>query len=171
MLHLTGSRVVVRSLRAEDVDALVAGRDDEPIFAHRSADDVRARLYELLERDTELSDGFVQLAIEADGRLVGDIQARAPRYAYPPGVCEIGVTLFSDARGRHFGTEAVVLLTDHLLDEGWGRVQASTAVDNTAMLRVLERAGYAFEGVLRQFAPRGDEREDYAMYAATRPRR
>ncbi|MGH3423801.1 MAG: GNAT family N-acetyltransferase [Nocardioidaceae bacterium] len=64
--------------------------------------------------------------------------------------------------------EAVTVFTDYLFGEGWERVQASTAVDNVSMRRLLERAAYGFEGVLRQFGPGVDGREDYAMYAATR---
>jgi RimJ/RimL family protein N-acetyltransferase len=80
----------------------------------------------------------------------------------------MGITLVARARGKGYGLEAVRLFTEHLLANGWPRVQASTALDNHAMRRVLERAGYGFEGVLRGFAP-GDDgaREDYAMYAAT----
>jgi RimJ/RimL family protein N-acetyltransferase len=72
-------------------------------------------------------------------------------------------------RGRGIGREAVELFTDSLLDEGIERVQASTALDNASMRRVLEHLGFAFEGVLRDFAP-GPEggREDYALYSLTR---
>ena len=45
-------------------------------------------------------------------------------------------------------------------------MQASTALDNVAMRRVLEVIGYEYEGVLRSFAPTADgTREDYALYA------
>jgi RimJ/RimL family protein N-acetyltransferase len=37
------------------------------------------------------------------------------------------------------------------------------------MRRVLERLGYTYEGVLRDYAPGDDgRREDYAMYGITR---
>jgi RimJ/RimL family protein N-acetyltransferase len=77
--------------------------------------------------------------------------------------------LFPGARGRGYGLEAVRLITEHLLDSGWHRVQASTSVDNVAMRKVLDRAGYEYEGVLRSYAADDDGgREDYAMYAKTR---
>ncbi len=47
-------------------------------------------------------------------------------------------------------------------------MQASTAVVNVAMRRVLERAGYTFEGVFGGYAPGEDGREAYAMYAEIR---
>ena len=62
----------------------------------------------------------------------------------------------------------MALLTNHLLDAGFHRVQATTATTNTAMRRVLEHIGYAFEGTLRGYGPTVDGgREDYAMYAFT----
>jgi RimJ/RimL family protein N-acetyltransferase len=131
---------------------------------------MRERLRKQIDRSPSLADGgFLSLAIENDGQLIGDIQARAPKHGFPPGVCEIGITLFSDVRGKGFGRQAVTLFTERLFEEGMDRVQASTAVDNLAMRRVLELVGYEFEGVLRAFGPTDNGREDYALYAAIRP--
>jgi RimJ/RimL family protein N-acetyltransferase len=114
-------------------------------------------------------DGRLELAVEFEGQLCGSIQARAPERAWPPGVCELGIELVAAVRGRGIGTEAVRLLGEHLVENGYPRVQASTDVENIAMRRALERAGYAFEGVLRAFMPTGEDvRADYALYAMTR---
>jgi RimJ/RimL family protein N-acetyltransferase len=125
----------------------------------------RERVAERMARSGSFVDGHLELAIEVDGRLCGSIQARAPERSLPPGVCELGIELVPDARGRGIGTEAVRLLGRHLLVNGYPRVQASTDVDNVAMRRALERAGFAFEGVLRAFMPTADGRADYALYA------
>ena len=164
------NRVRLRPLELDDIEALVAAHDGDPASFAPEGDAARERLRKLIERSPTLADGgFVNLAIESDGRLVGDIQARAPKHGFPPGVCEIGITLFADVRGLGLGRDAVALFTERLFDEGWERVQASTSVDNVAMRRVLERLGWVFEGVLRSYSPGdGGGREDYAMYAATR---
>jgi RimJ/RimL family protein N-acetyltransferase len=157
VVELAGKRVLLRAATPADVEAIV---EDE---LHRE------RLLRQIERDPTLKDGgFLGLVVVADGALVGDIQARAPYHGFPPGTCEIGITLFPEARGRGLGLEAVMLFTRHLLREEMARVQASTAVDNVAMRTVLERAGYEFEGVLRSYAPGDHGREDYAMYAVVR---
>ncbi len=154
---LAGTRVRLRAMTPDDAASL----QDDP--------EARERLLKQIERAPTLEDGgFFSLAVEGDGLLVGDIQARAPKHAFPGGTCEIGITLFPGARGRGYGLEAVRLMTEHLLDAGWNRVQASTSVENTAMRKVLERAGYDYEGVLRSYAPGDEGREDYAMYAKTR---
>ena len=115
-------------------------------------------------------DGLLDLGIEAEGRLVGDITARNPNNAFPPGVFEFGITVYETAdRGKGYGRDATELLTTHLFDEhDAGRVQATTAVDNLAMRRVLENLGFVHEGTLQAFMPGPDGREDYALYAVTR---
>lgn len=165
-MELRGAKVVVRPIELRDVEALVESREETVGFAP-TGDAARAQLRRQVERSPTLDDGgFVSFVIEADGALVGDIQARAPKHGFPGGVCEIGISLFGDQRGKGYGLEAVQLFTEHLLESGWPRVQASTSVDNNAMRRVLDRAGYTFEGVLHSYAPRdGGGRDDYAMYA------
>ncbi len=176
MVDLAGTRVRLRSLTLDDVEPLAAAGEADRRSFGPGGEEARARLRKQIERSPTLEDGeFLDLAIEGDGRLVGDVQARRPARAWPAGVCEIGISLFPDARGQGFGRQAVTLFTDYLFGEGLARVQASTAVDNAAMRRVLEVVGYGFEGVLRSYGPTPDGgREDYAMYAATRadwPRR
>jgi RimJ/RimL family protein N-acetyltransferase len=169
---LMGALVTLRPLTLDDVPVLL---DQGPLARASVADraDETERLRARVARPTTLDDdGFLSLAVEHEQTMVGDIQARAPRNGFPPGVCEIGLTLRPEVRGRRLGTEAVRLLTDHLHASGWPRVQASTAVGNEAMRRVLERNGYALEGTMRSFAP--DEvggRADYVMYASVRASR
>jgi RimJ/RimL family protein N-acetyltransferase len=170
VVELAGTAVRLRPLTLDDVEAFAASTDGAGDFGP-SGEGLRERLRRQIEKAPTLeADGFLSLVVEADGEPVGDIQVRCPRHAFPPGVCELGITLFPAARGRGLGAEAVELLTRWLLAEGgMERVQASTSVDNVAMRRVLERLGYAYEGVLRSFAPgEGGVREDYAMYAAIR---
>lgn len=167
MVALRGGRVVLRPVGPGDVDALLGLAGLTLASASERADE-RQRLERRVALTLTLDDdGFWPLAVELDGELVGDIQVRAGRYAFPPGVCEIGLTLIPAARGRGIGTEAVTLLTDHL-QRTWPRVQSTTAESNLAMRRVLDRAGFAYEGALTSYAPDATgARETYVMYART----
>ena len=170
MLELRGDRVVLRPLRSDEFeairDALARANPWDPPSEARDR-----RLRRRIERSGRFVDGWLDLGIDVDGRLIGDIGARRPPGALPPGVFEIGIDLFAEAdRGKGVGREAVRLLTNYLFEtHEAGRVQASTAVGNVAMRRVLEALGYEYEGTLRALMPGVDgSREDYALYALTR---
>ncbi len=163
--------VRLRPLTLADLEPLWAARQADEDFPARARPGARQRLRSQLERGPTLErDGWLALGIEVDGRLVGDVQARHPKNAMPPGVYEIGISLFDAERGKGIGRRAVQLFTDLLFEaHGAGRVQGSTAIDNLAMRRVFDALGWTFEGVLRSFWPAGNgRREDYALYAVTR---
>jgi aminoglycoside 6'-N-acetyltransferase len=167
--------VTVRPFVAEEFDLLWAeetrdrGDFDVP---WSSADDtardrVRARVR---DSGTWRDERVLDLVVEIDGAVVGDVQARRDLTYAPPGHYDLGIGLFAVARGRGVGTTAISLLTRFLFDEEQAlRVSLSTDVDNIAMRRAAEKAGFVFEGVLRGFwaVPKGTPR-DYALYARTR---
>jgi len=157
--------VVLRPYKTDELEEAV--RQADAAESRVGGRPTREQIAQRLERSGSFVEGHLELAVEVNGRLCGSIQARAPERALPPGVCELGIELVPEVRGRGIGTEAVRLLGGHLLENGYPRVQASTDVDNVAMRRALERAGYAFEGVQRAFMPEGDRRVDYALYALT----
>jgi len=70
-------------------------------------------------------------------------------------------------RGHGYGREAVELLTGWLFEVAKAeRVQAGTAVWNTAMRGVLEHLGFRLEGVMRAYGAMSDgTRGDGALYA------
>ena len=169
-MEVRGSRVVLRPLRTDELETIVEAQTRLYAFAEKSAAAVEKRLRTRIEHSGELVDGWLDFGIEAEGRLVGDITARSPRNAFPPGVFEVGITLFQDDdRGKGYGREATELMTTHLFEAAEaGRVQATTALDNLPMRRVLEALGFVHEGTLQAFMPGPESREDYAMYAVTR---
>jgi ribosomal-protein-alanine N-acetyltransferase len=160
-LVLRGERITLRPFRDDELDVVWRGRGRTPD---------RERLAERLKESGRLVDGRLDFAIETEGRLIGDVGARQPKEAFPPGVYEVGIDLFATGdRGRGYGREAVSLLTAHLFDAGLAeRVQGSTDVTNGAMRRVFELLGFREEGVMRAFMPARGRRADYVLYAVTR---
>jgi RimJ/RimL family protein N-acetyltransferase len=169
VIELRGDHVVLRGFRPDEVAVALERMQSIPP-AELDRDTLRERR-ERIERSGERNGAEIMLAVEAEGRLVGDVQARCPRFALPPGVWELGIELWYAAdRGRGIGRETVALLSSHLFDgEEAIRVQATTDVDNVSMRRVLEVLGFDFEGILHGFMPdaAGPSR-DYAMYGVTR---
>ncbi|HSD49399.1 MAG TPA: GNAT family protein [Actinomycetota bacterium] len=163
MTRIVGERVILRPFRQEEFDVALAREPSED--ADRR--EVRRRRLALSGTRTAWE---LMFAVESEGRLIGDIQARCSDQAMPPGVWEVGIDLWGGAdRGRGLGSEAVGLLVRHLFaNEGAHRVQATTDVNNMAMRRSLETCGFSFEGVLRGFMPTAEGgARDYALYAMT----
>lgn len=64
---------------------------------------------------------------------------------------EIGYYLVAEERGKGYGAEAIQILVDYLLlTKDIPRVQAVTSVENKASQRVLEKAGFKREGIVRK---------------------
>ncbi|MGH2724308.1 MAG: GNAT family N-acetyltransferase [Actinomycetota bacterium] len=171
MPRLKGERVLLRPFREEEADQVWRiSRSGVDGFMPDPRRPTKRAIAKRVERSGQLVDGRLDLAIEAEGRLVGEIDARQPKGALPQGVFEFGIAVYDrDDRGKGFGEQAVWLLTRHLFEaERAERVQATTDVENRPMRGVLEKLGFAFEGVLRAYGYGDDGRRDYAMYAMTR---
>jgi RimJ/RimL family protein N-acetyltransferase len=133
----------------------------------------RARVRERIDSSGSWTDGpaGLVLAIEVDGRLVGEMQARGGRsQLLPAGVYELGIELYEpEDRGRGIGTAAVRQMARYLFaEEAARRVQLSTDVENVPMRRACERAGFRFEGVLRGYGEEAEGPRDFGMYGMTR---
>ena len=174
-VRLDRDRVVLRPFRDDEIEALLDAQE------HRSSEDgfggqplTREQLTTRIASSGTWIDGPVGLllAIETDGRLVGEIQARGNRsQLLPPGVFELGIEVYDVAdRGRGVGRAAVSEITRYLFDEEHAnRVQLSTDLENHAMRGAAEHAGFRFEGVMRGFWPTSDgAARDYALYGRTR---
>jgi RimJ/RimL family protein N-acetyltransferase len=168
VIELRGDRLTIRPLRAEEIERVI--QDSLPAWAATGKDPAvaRERMQERLERSGELTEHGLDLGIELDGALVGDVQARAD--GLPAGGYELGIGLFEERdRGRGLGGEAIALLTAYLFEDlGARRIQITTDVANVFMRRVAERVGFLHEGDLRGFWPQAEGDRDYAMYGMTR---
>jgi len=171
MIRVNGSVVTLRPFRPDELDRLVefessVPRDDG---IHRGPKEREALIHKI-EDSGAWALGKLEFAIEHDGSLVGEVQARNVPYAMPPGVFELGIEIYgSGDKRRGLGAAAVQEITRYLFrEEDAIRVQLSTDVDNVAMRRVAERLGFGFEGVQRGFMPTARGPRDYAMYGMTR---
>jgi RimJ/RimL family protein N-acetyltransferase len=160
--------VSLRPFRIDELDLLAELYGRSAVFVGEPPDRERLRLR--IARSGRLVEGRLDFAVDADGRLAGDVGARRPKEGLPPGVFELGIELFEEFRGRGYGTAALEQLNERLFREhGAERVQASTAVWNAAMRRVLEKLGFVEEGVMRAYMPRPDGgRDDYVLYGCRR---
>lgn len=171
-MQLTGSRCVVRAWRRTDADSLVRHANNPNVA--RQLRDRFPHPYTRASAAAFLSFAAVgspptNLAIEADGDAVGGIGyvrgTDVERYS-----AEIGYWLGEAYWGRGIGTEAVLLLTDYLFRElNLLRLFALPLADNAASIRVLEKAGYTQEAILRSSCVKNGVVRDQALYARINP--
>ena len=113
--------------------------------------------------------GQMTRAIEVDGKAVGSIGIFLMEDVYEKSG-ELGYWLAEDYWGQEIMTRAV----QQICEEGftqWNdlvRIYAAAYAHNTASRRVLEKAGFALEGVLRQNVFKEGEVCDSCMYALLR---
>ncbi len=78
---------------------------------------------------------------------------------------ELGYAVSPWARGRGIATATLLELTRWALDQGMQRVTALVSVDNPASSRVVAKAGYTLEGVLRSVHHVGGRRGDLQCWS------
>jgi RimJ/RimL family protein N-acetyltransferase len=81
------------------------------------------------------------------------------------GIVEIGYWVLSHARRRGIATRIARLLAEHAFALGVQRVAAYVNVDNPASERVLERAGFTREGVVRSLPKPDGRRVDKTLFS------
>jgi RimJ/RimL family protein N-acetyltransferase len=80
-------------------------------------------------------------------------------------IVEIGYWLFAPARGRGLATRMARMLAEHAFSLGIERVAAYVNIGNTASERVLERARFTREGVVRSLPKPDGQRVDRTLFS------
>lgn len=166
MIRLEGGGVVLRAFRPDELDEWWSGLLGLEPGVQPQGPPSRGRLRRRLALSGQLVSGRVHFAIEADGRLVGEIQTYRPRQRrLDAGTYEFGIVLFdTDVRGRGIGTRAIELLAERLSHEpGAHALQGGTEESNVAMRRVFEKLGFTSVGVVREM------KHQYVMYRVPLP--
>ncbi|HUY72035.1 MAG TPA: GNAT family protein, partial [Gaiellaceae bacterium] len=81
------------------------------------------------------------------------------------GIIEIGYWLYPRARGRGIATKVARALAEYAFKLGVHRVTAYVSVDNLQSERVLERARFTREGVLRSMPKPDGGRVDRTIFS------
>ena len=163
-IRIEGERIMLRPLSLDELDASLAARQAADPTVHPVEPD-RERLKARFERSGLLRDGALDLAIDLDGRRIGEIQTYVPpERELPPGVYEVGIMIDDpELRGHGYGREAVELLLGWLFGEaGATRVHMPTVAVNIAMRTVLERLSFRAAGTVH------DHGQDFLLYVLER---
>jgi RimJ/RimL family protein N-acetyltransferase len=172
-MNLILSKSTIRSFRPTDVDFLV-----KHCGTYSVARNLAALPHPYTRQHGEVwiriasSQPETTFAITIDDHVVGGIGIRVGD-SDRPGICdhcgEIGYWLGESFWGRGIVSETVVALTEWAFSElRLVRLYAPVFARNTASARVLEKAGYGFEGRLRARYFRDGEYLDGLLYAKVR---
>ena len=161
---LEGRNVNLRIMEREDLPFYVKWVNDPGFFGEYNPLEQRTKTEMEKDYDTAPPEKKRFFVEKKDGTRIGVVIVR------PVGdLCEIGYTLVSSERGKGYCTEAVMILVDYLfMSRNLFRIEATTDARNIASQKVLEKANFKKEGVLRKSAFIRGERRDLFIYGILR---
>ena len=165
-LHAEG--VVLRFPELDDVDGILPAFTDADL---REAGNLpafnREQLLASLGELPELAERGRLLALAAADAESGEIIGGATLHHLDSErrIVEIGYFVLPAARGRGVATTIARLLAEHAFTLGIERVAAYVNVGNTASERVLKKAGFTREGVVRSMPKPDGRRIDKTLFS------
>lgn len=161
--------ILLRLLKPTDAAAITRHLSDPEMF--RNLMDYIPNPYsitdavEFIERSQENTGGHIIRAIEVDGILAGIIGVEQQKDVYRK-TAKMGYWLGKTYWGRGIMTEAVrqcIPMAFQQLDIV--KLYANTFATNPASRRVLEKAGFTREAILKKAVYKNGEVMDYHLYA------
>ena len=168
--RLETERLVLRALTPDDAAAIFAYASDPEVAryvlweAHRSVEDAKAFLDLTMGRYGSGDAPDWGIVYKGDGRLVGTsgfvawerVHARA----------EVGCVLHRGYWGMGLAAEALrAMISFGFSRMDLNRIEARCIAENVASARIIEKAGMAYEGTLRQREFLKGEYRDMKLYA------
>ena len=161
----------LRTFRRDDDASIALHADDRAVwinvrdrFPHPySLDNARDFLDKVVGKSPS-----TDFAIEVEGRAVGSIGITMGEDVFCRSA-EVGYWLGRAYWGRGIASAALRAVTQHAFERfDLNRLHAGVFAWNPASARVLEKAGYAFEGRLRSAVTKDGRTTDQLLYAITR---
>ncbi len=171
--RIRGDGFMLRPWQADDLDSLILHANDE--WVSRTVSDRFPFPYTSKDAEAFLAEPTkppaIVLAIDIDGAAVGGIDVRPGAAELRIGA-EIGYWLARHHWGRGIMSRVVTSWCEYLFSHyGFERLQATIFSNNPASARVLEKSGFAREGILRRAVIKDGAILDLWMYAMLRPER
>ena len=161
---LTYGNITLRPSRESDIESIFIACQD-PLISHFTTVPANYTLEHAQSFVRELDpEGFqnrreIRFIIESNHGVIpglaGVISFHSPNFNNK--VAEIGYWITKEYRAQSIATSAVKVLTNFGFQTmGWNRIEAMIDHDNEASKKVVTRAGYEHEGLLRQRVVRAD---------------
>jgi len=160
---LEGENVNLRVMEKEDLPLLAEWVNSPEIFGEYNPlrQMSRTEVEKILENPSDLKPFIIE---KKDGSKIGFIiHFHVLHLALGTRQLEIGYALVPSERGKGYCTEAAKTIVDYLfLSREVIRIQACTDTRNLGSQKVLEKAGFKKEGIMRKYLfIRGEWRDAY----------
>lgn len=166
-------KCILRKWRLSDAEELAAALNNEKILNNLrdglpfpyTEQDARDYIASMLSSD---EDSTFAYAITQNDRVIGSIGAFRQENIHRQ-TAELGYYLAEEYWGRGIMTEAIRQLCEIVFDTtDILRIYAEPFAYNTGSRRALEKAGFAFEGTMKNNAVKNGKVLDMALYSLTR---
>jgi len=171
-MRLVGQRVVLRTARPEDADALAEGFADDPTMGvmlgmepdQENADWLRSTFPEDGGADEERTAYWFAIVRPERGELIGEIGLVG--ISWPNRRAGLSILVLPRSRRTGVGREAIELMMGWAQSElGLHRIELHTLPENAPMQGLAEAAGFRREGVLRDYGFERGRFVDNVVYA------
>ena len=169
-MQLTLERCTIRPWRLDDAQSLARHANNRKVWI--ALRDIFPHPYTIEDANTFLksvinSEPVTLFCVEANGAAVGGIGIRIGTDVHRR-TAELGYWLGEEFWGGGIMTEAVGAFTDFCFQNfSLRRIYAEPFANNPASARVLEKAGFTFEGRLKNNVLKGGKLLDSLLYART----
>jgi [ribosomal protein S5]-alanine N-acetyltransferase len=170
-MELVLERCTIRPWRLDDAESLARHANNRKVWI--ALRDIFPHPYTIEDADTFLrsvinSEPVTLFCVEANGAAVGGIGIRIGTDVHRR-TAELGYWLGEEFWRRGIMTEAVAVFTDFCFENfQLRRIHAEPFANNPALARVLEKAGFTFEGCLKNNVVKDGKLLDSLLYARTR---
>ena len=177
-VHLVGKRIILRPLCEDDYSQYYEVRnrcdswlsiweptvDGLPMDTTSTSEHFNQRV-SAFERGSLFDSSYGFGIFFHDGTLIGEVTVgtivRGPFQS-----ALLGYWVDEKYAGRGFAPEAVSLVLDYGLSSlGFKRIEVAIVPRNKSSIRVVEKLGFEFEGVSKEYIEVAGVREDHARYS------
>jgi RimJ/RimL family protein N-acetyltransferase len=164
--------IKLRPLREEDIDPIFQACQDPTISSFtRVPFPYERAMAEDFVRESDVAyrnHVTISFAIDINGIFAGTIGLHSIQLG--DHMAEIGYWITQDFRGKGICTTALKMISDFSLDVmGFRRLEALADFDNAASQKVMEKAGFTRDALLKNRATKRDGRQiDMALYSMAR---
>ena len=163
-------RLLLRAIQPDDLEkihTLHSQRETDefnPLGIPKSMRETETVFMDWIREANNRSLWVFAIELMEQNHFIGLIGLRCGKPKYR--MAEVWYKLFKEHWNRGYATEALLRIIDFgIVDLGLHRIEAGTAVDNTASIRVMEKVGMVQEGRKRKLLPLKNGWSDGFIYA------